>query len=337
MSSNSEDEYYTNSVSRLRALKNQEILENEAKSTPNAAVILFSDEEDKIEESKFETVTSVTKEPDVISVSDEEIDTSLNIISVINEVLEKSKRPCRRQPRRSVNIPQNQVPKKTVKAKRPRRTRRRQNVDALPDVSIQQINLLEEDRRQIVNALPEGSTQQINTVDLTEETDQMIVKVCWCFQNTEKFIVRRYESLEKIFQHFSQRHNIPESRLLFTLDNSNQVISPTDTPVSLKLNVGSIIEGGFLNSEQQDCVKIRSKIDEDLIELKVQLKDRKHPLFVSVRTSDSMEVFMHKSAEQLLVPVDKLKFYFDGDAIHFSDTVTSLELSGGECIDCVYI
>lgn len=40
--SNSEDEYYTNSVSRLRALKNQEILENEAKNTPNACVILFS-------------------------------------------------------------------------------------------------------------------------------------------------------------------------------------------------------------------------------------------------------------------------------------------------------
>lgn len=300
-------------------------------------MLYILDEEDKIEDPKPEIVISVTEEADVIYVPDEETDTSLNIISVINDVLEKSKKPSSRQTRRAVKSAQNQVHEKAVTRKRRRCTQRRQTVDAFPDISIQQINTLAEDRRQIANSLPEGSTQQINVVDLAEEIDQIIVKVCWCFQNTEKFTVRRFESLEKIFQHFSQRHNIPKSRLLFTLDNSNQVISPTDTPDSLKLNVGSIIEGGFLNSEQQDFIKIRSKIDEDLIELKVQLKDRKHPLLVSIRTTDSMDIFMQKCAEQLLVPMDKLKFYFDGDAINLSDTVTSLELSGGECIDCVRI
>lgn len=248
---------------------------------------------------------------DIISLVDEEADSSLNIISVINEVLQNSKRASRRQPRRSVNNPPNQVVKKPTKLRK--RTRAR----------VIEYDLSED---------PEPTN--VIKVNLTEEDhDQIVVKVCWCFQSTEKFSVGRFESVEKIFQHFATRHNIPENRLLFTLDNSNQVISPTDTPDFLKLNVGSIIEGGFLNSEQQDCAEIRPKTDE--LELKVQLKDTKRPLLISMRTTDSMEVFMRKCADQLSVSVNELKFYFDGDAIQFSDTAISLDLSGGECIDCV--
>ena len=73
------------------------------------------------------------------------------------------------------------------------------------------------------------------------------------------------------------------------------------------------------------------KVDE--IELKVQRKGFKEPLIIRFVKTEKMKIFMLKCAESLELPIEKLKFTFDGETINTSDTPSDLDLEGGECID----
>lgn len=42
---------------------------------------------------------------------------------------------------------------------------------------------------------------------------------------------------------------------------------------------------------------------------------------------------MVQFSEELEVPLNRLKFFFDGDPLDAEATPTSLELEGGECLD----
>nr|CAD7423602.1 unnamed protein product [Timema monikensis] len=68
-------------------------------------------------------------------------------------------------------------------------------------------------------------------------------------------------------------------------------------------------------------------------ELKVQRKGVKRPMMVRIKKTDQMVVLMVQCAEQLNLPLDKLKFSFDGEDVNKSDTPAYLELEGGECVD----
>nr|CAD7400406.1 unnamed protein product [Timema cristinae] len=77
----------------------------------------------------------------------------------------------------------------------------------------------------------------------------------------------------------------------------------------------------------------RSKLDANTLELKVQRKGVKRPMMVRIKKTDQMVVLMVQCAEQLNLPLDKLKFSFDGEDVNKSDTPAYLELEGGECVD----
>nr|CAD7256099.1 unnamed protein product [Timema shepardi] len=77
----------------------------------------------------------------------------------------------------------------------------------------------------------------------------------------------------------------------------------------------------------------RSKLDANTLELKVQRKGVKRPMMVRIKKTDQMIVLMVQCAEQLNLPLDKLKFSFDGEDVNKSDTPAYLELEGGECVD----
>lgn len=74
-------------------------------------------------------------------------------------------------------------------------------------------------------------------------------------------------------------------------------------------------------------------VDKDSITIKLQTKDHKKSLSISIKKTQKIKVLLMKCAEQLKVPEDKIKFQFDGEEVELTETPDSLDLEGGECFD----
>jgi len=75
------------------------------------------------------------------------------------------------------------------------------------------------------------------------------------------------------------------------------------------------------------------EIDPNQIELKVSLKDKREKLSIVIFRNEPLKVFMEKTSDKLSVPLSKLRFEFDGEALDTSETPESMDLEGGECIE----
>lgn len=75
---------------------------------------------------------------------------------------------------------------------------------------------------------------------------------------------------------------------------------------------------------------------ENMLEFKVQSRNRNSHVVVSIRPEDPMKVLMEKYADATNNDLTKLTFKFDGDSLKEEDTPLTLDLEGGECID-VYV
>lgn len=161
--------------------------------------------------------------------------------------------------------------------------------------------------------------------------EEVTIYVIWKSQKKIPLKIRKFQPLKKLFQHFADREDISEDRLFFTYND--RVITMKDTVHSLNMKLVRIIEGGILSNKTHLTSGIT--YSQDIIELKVQLKDRKKPLLISIKVTDEMSALMVQCSEELDIPVKNLKFTFDGDVILPNQTPTGLEFEGGECIDCV--
>lgn len=332
MSSESDDDFsYTNTASVLKALKKKDISISDDNNTSIDCALTFSDSpipivsknikrknrlkaKDSLTVSENDndeniiTVEDINDSADCIAVSNDEADKSLNIVSVIDSYLQKGKRKRGRPLAKQTNKTSN----KTRRSKRLTK-----NPQTVPSVSVAKVHVV-------------SDTEESNDVD--DINFEVTVKVWWKSQYIEKFTIRRFEKIDVIFKHFAKTENVPEDRLLFTIQE--RILTQSDTPDSLNVNAASIIEGGVLSEEKQVTTTLKSA-HADKVELKVQMKDRKHPLKIYLRLTDTMNILMYKCAEELKVPSSTLKFYFDGDLIKPNDTAESLQLEGGECIDCI--
>lgn len=326
MSSESDDDFsYTNTASVLKALKKKDISIYEDNNTSIDCALTFSDSpivsknikrnnrlksKDSLIVSENDeniiTVEDINDSADCIAVSNDEADKSLNIVSVIDSYLQKGKRKRGKTQAKQTN----KTPNKTRRSKR--LTKNPQTV-----LSVAKVHVV-------------SDTEESNDAD--DINFEVTVKVWWKSQYIEKFTIRRFEKIDIIFKHFAETENVPEDRLLFTIQE--RILTQSDTPDSLNVNAASIIEGGVLSEEKQVITTLKSA-NADKVELKVQMKDRKHPLKIYLRLTDTMNILMYQCAEELKVPSSTLKFYFDGDLIKPNDTPESLQLEGGECIDCI--
>lgn len=69
------------------------------------------------------------------------------------------------------------------------------------------------------------------------------------------------------------------------------------------------------------------------INLKIKQKDIKHPLIISIKKTDKMQVLYIKLSEKLDLDLESFTLEFDGDIIKSTDTLESLELEGDECLE----
>ena len=81
-------------------------------------------------------------------------------------------------------------------------------------------------------------------------------------------------------------------------------------------------------------VLIGKEAEKELLELKLQTKDRRAPaVLVKIKPTDTMETVMIKYSEETAIDRSKLKFFFDGEEVECGDTAEDLELEGEECFD----
>jgi len=97
------------------------------------------------------------------------------------------------------------------------------------------------------------------------------------------------------------------------------------TVADLKLSIVSIIIARTRDLSRPDA--------NDLIELKVQTRDKRAAVHIKVAKTDKMEVLMNKFCELKGLQRSAARFYFDGEDLEACDTSETLDLEGGECID----
>ncbi|XP_046618200.1 uncharacterized protein CG4449-like [Neodiprion virginianus] len=161
---------------------------------------------------------------------------------------------------------------------------------------------------------------------------EMTIKINWQSARLERVPLRRYQEFSKVFEYFSTMVNIPQERIWLVLRNEI-TIKPSDTPDSLGLTIVDIIEGGIIDGSTEHRCTDKTIVDKDSINIKIQTKDQKKTLNISIKKGQKIKVLMMKCAEQLNIPEDKIKFQFDGEPVHPNETAESLDLEGGECFD----
>lgn len=73
--------------------------------------------------------------------------------------------------------------------------------------------------------------------------------------------------------------------------------------------------------------------DSNSISLKIQTTNRKIVDILTISKYDKLSILMQKYSTLRGIPLEKLKFKFDGDNLNPSDTPIDLDLEGEECID----
>ncbi|XP_066990955.2 DNA repair protein Rad60 [Anabrus simplex] len=209
----------------------------------------------------------------------------------------------------------------------------------VPQIVIDSIELQDSEDDEVMldtKTLDNVSLSGVKCSDANSEADnsEVRVKVWWRFLKMHFFNVRKYQKLTMIFEHFSKLENVPQECIWLTVRDSVNV-KPTDTPDSLKLGVADIIEGGITSQKTElPTVPVpESPAEENSLEFKLLFKDRKKPLLLRIKNDQNMKLLMIKCAEELELPLDSLKFAFDGEPLDPSATPSDLDMEGGECIE----
>ncbi|CAH2084201.1 unnamed protein product [Euphydryas editha] len=174
------------------------------------------------------------------------------------------------------------------------------------------------------------SNKQNLTDDINSKNEELSVMVYWQNLYVQKFTIRRFQKIKVIYDFFSEKENIPINNLIFMYNNS--ILSPDDSPDSIDYNIVKFIDGGVLNDSQITDVET-NVVKKSGIKLKFQSQKFKKPFVTYSEKDESLSLAMIKCAEHLELPLNKLKFEFDGETLSGSETLRSLDMEGGECID----
>ncbi|CAG9794234.1 unnamed protein product [Diatraea saccharalis] len=165
-----------------------------------------------------------------------------------------------------------------------------------------------------------------------EENEELSVKVYWQSSEFFKFIIRRYQKLTQIFDYFAKKENVSNDQLFFTFND--KILKPDDTPDSINYSIVKFIDGGIVNQSISKLATYKDKEDRrDGIKLKFQCQNMKKPFDIVVSLDEKFSIVMMKCAERLEIPLDRLKFEFDGDSISGKSTPKELCIQEDECID----
>lgn len=73
--------------------------------------------------------------------------------------------------------------------------------------------------------------------------------------------------------------------------------------------------------------------DNNTIQLKFQCSTRRGVLLINVNKYDKLATALQEYSRKKKIPLQNLRFMFDGEKLDPSETAITLDLEGGECID----
>ncbi|XP_013177328.1 PREDICTED: uncharacterized protein CG4449 [Papilio xuthus] len=354
-SSDSEEDCYSNAALKLEKLKNaykDDKLDNSSflnessdvevvtdrkvsKQAPKISINLTNEEEqDDLELEKIlkystrRQTRSSTRRKQSDPVINEILDTSLNKTV--------STRKRKQTTKNKTVVTPKSTPNRGRKRGRGRagRERHSQMSDSIPIISVG--NTLEyedplEGQRLFSKANNSDNVVLLDDSDVLDENEELSVKVYWRSSDYYPFKIRRYQKLTPIFRYFAQKENVSENNLLFMYND--KILKADDTPDSINYSIVKFIDGGVINRDVTKLVNGKTIDNGKGIQIKFQCQNTKKPLEIMVQPKDKLSLAMIKCAEHLEMPLNKLKFVFDGDSITGTMTPEELELEGGECID----
>ncbi|XP_012538338.1 uncharacterized protein CG4449 isoform X2 [Monomorium pharaonis] len=299
-SSSDEDDPYTNSVARLRALKKQR-MEREQFSIENSFSI---EQQTKSKAVQNEEVNG--KEINGKETSNEEISNKVVCSEEIsNEVIYSEEISnegiqTRSRTRLPVDLEYNEI--EELREKNP-----------IPIIeSCEDIIALSDD-----DAYNEDDNYEIN------------VKVYWRSNRLDRLTMRRHDTFKEIFQYYADLEKVSVNEVLIM--KGDKIVNHTDTPAELKLSIIDILDGGIVNPGMNTLSPDKS--DENLCTIKVQTANRKQSFTIPLRKDEQFKALFINCAKQLGVNETKLKLYFDGEQISPTDTPESLDLEEEACVD----
>ncbi|CAB3236326.1 unnamed protein product [Arctia plantaginis] len=180
-----------------------------------------------------------------------------------------------------------------------------------------------------------AKSNEVEIVDdedpLANDNEEMSVKVYWQSLEVVRFKIRKYQKLKPIFKYFSERENVVLDKLLFMYND--RIVKIDDTPDAIDYSIAKFIDGGIVERNVTGLIKETSEELQDGLRIKFQCQHLKKPFETTIRPDDTFGLAMMKCAEHLETPLNRLKFFFDGDLISSKTTAEELDLEGGECID----
>ncbi|XP_066593085.1 DNA repair protein Rad60 [Prorops nasuta] len=177
-------------------------------------------------------------------------------------------------------------------------------------------------------------SNDVSITDQLEEEDRTInIKILWRSHNVHRKTLGINESFKTVFEYFAELEKVPVENIL--LLRNNKPINFKDTPGLLGISVIDIIEGGIVQSKKsavQEEIEENEEEDENTCKIKIQSNNRES-IIVSLRRDQSCKELFVQCAKTLAVPEANIKLYFDGEQISISDTPESLDLDQEACVD----
>nr|XP_021194526.2 uncharacterized protein LOC110379255 isoform X1 [Helicoverpa armigera] len=179
---------------------------------------------------------------------------------------------------------------------------------------------------------PSDDVEIVDMDSLEDDNEEMSVKVYWRSLEIFKFNIRKYQKITQLFNYFSEKEGVSINHLLFIYND--KILKMDDTPDSINYNIAKFIDGGIVDQDVRELTAGNNENNESSgFKLKFQCQNKKKPFETFMNPHEKLMLAMIKCAEHLETPLERLKFYFDGDLISSKNTPQDLELEGGECID----
>ncbi|KAL7642145.1 UNVERIFIED_CONTAM: hypothetical protein RMT77_006705 [Armadillidium vulgare] len=166
--------------------------------------------------------------------------------------------------------------------------------------------------------------------DIMMEDAKVSIRICWGVTYT-RHTLKKNAKLIGLYQELAEKHNASINEVLLSF--KDKILSPETRPSDLKLSISDTLDGAIIRTSlksgnDSECTKAEGSLS-----FKIQTSNRKVVHTVSINKYDKMSILMEKYSKLRNIPLDKLRFKFDGEALQSSDTPSSLDLEGDECID----
>ncbi|XP_014482127.1 PREDICTED: uncharacterized protein CG4449 [Dinoponera quadriceps] len=312
--SSDEDDTYTSSVARLRALKRKRFEDEQlVKST---SIVVTNGKDDNITSTSCEVVPHVIPDD-----------------SIIEKKTAMTRSRTRKKGKSRDNGRYTKYPATTTRS-----TRRRPFINNL-DCNVEFVSL--EVNPNSVSKCNKNDTVTFssnNTIALSSDDDangeddnyEITVKVLWRSIRLDRLSMRRHDSFLKIFQHYADLEKVSVNEVLIM--RNDKIISFDDTPALLKLSVVDILDGGIVNPGMRPNTD-KDANENDAYNIKVQTANKKQSLTFPLKKNEQFQALFSYCASHFGEKEGRLKFYFDGEQINPTDTPESLDIEGEACID----